>query len=179
MNAQTPIRKRRKKAVTLSTMPTSWDGGATGPANRDRLREEPATEFDPQTGKETENPNNIRRFRRETWVAKCTRKGKLTKAQAAAAEALFYAASGFPNRDPLAAIVCKVDGKSDDDPLVSKVDRRRAFYRMWKQVPDRCKPFVEHVVINDLSIRTMNGCINGQAEARYMERLCEGLDAIS
>lgn len=179
MTYQAPIKQRRRKKPTTPAMPTSWDGGATGPANRDRLREEPATEFDPQTGKETENPNNVRRFRRETWVAKYTRKGKLTKAQAAAAEALFYAASGFPNRDPLAAIVCKVDGKSDDDPLVSKVDRRRAFYRMWKLVPERCKPFVEHVVLNDLSIRSMNGCINGQAEARYMERLREGLDAIS
>lgn len=177
MNAQT-IRKRRKKPVTVPAMPTSWDAGAEGPANRDRLRKEPATEFDPATGKETANPNGIERYRRETWVAKYARKGKLTKQQAAAAEALFYAASGFPNRDPLAAIVCRVDGKSDDDPLVSKVDRRRAFYRLWKQIPDRCKPFVEHVVINDLSIRSMNGCINGQAEERYMRRLCQGLDAI-
>ncbi len=179
MNMQAPIKhKRRKKGVTLSTMPTSWDGGATGPANRDRLREEPATEFDPHTGKETPNPNGIRRNRRETWVDRYARKGKLTKEQQAAAANLYAAWAGLPNRDPLAALSDKVDGKGDVDPLVSTIDKRRAFYRMWRMIPLGSRPYVRHVVLDDLSIRSMNGCANGIAEARYMERLQEGLNAI-
>lgn len=180
MNAQAPIKqKRRKKGVTLSTMPTSWDAGAMGPANRDRLREEAATEFDPQTGKETPNPNGIKRNRRETWVDRYARKGKLSKAQAAAAANLYAAWAGLPNRDPLAALSDKVDGRGDVDPLASTIDKRRAFYRMWRMIPAGSRPHVQHVVLDDMAIRSMNGCVNGVAEARYMERLCEGLDAIS
>ncbi len=180
MNAQAPIKqKRRKKGVSLSTMPTSWDGGAMGQANRDRLREEPATEFDPQTGKETPNPNGIKRNRRETWVDRYARKGKLSKAQAAAAANLYAAWAGLPNRDPLAALSDKVDGRGDVDLLASTIDKRRAFYRMWRDVPDKAKPFVQHVVLDDLSIRSMNGCRDGHTELRYMARLQEGLDAIS
>lgn len=172
--------KRRKpqKAVTVSAMPTTWDTGADGPANRDRLREEPATDFDPETGKETPNPNGIKRHRRETWVDRYARKGKLTKQQAAAAANLYAAWAGMPNRDPLAALSDKVDGKGDVDPLASTIDKRRAFYRMWRQIPAKARPFVRHVVLDDLSIRSMNGCADGHAEARYMARLCEGLDAI-
>jgi len=182
MNAMPTIKpkgKKFKKTVTLPSMPTSWDAGATGAANRDRLREEAATEFDPATGKETPNPNGVRRNRRETWVDRYARKGKLSKAQQAAAANLYAAWAGLPNRDPLAAMSDKVDGRGDVDLLASTIDKRRAFYRMWRQIPLGSRPYVQHVVLDDLSIRSMNGCANGVAESRYMERLQEGLDAIS
>ncbi len=161
----------------LPSSPTTWDQGATGPANRDRLRKEPATDYDPTTGRDTPNPNGIKRVRRETWVARYLRKGKLTTAQAAAAENLYAAYAGHPARDPLAAMSAKVDGKGDGDPQVSAIDRKRQFFTMWGKVPPAAKPFVEHVVLNDLSIRSMNGC-SGSSEPRYMERLRMGLDAI-
>lgn len=170
--------KRGKKAVTLSTMPTSWDAGAMGPANRERLIEEAATEFDPRTGKETPNPNGIKRNRRETWVDRYARKGKLSKEQQVAAANLYAAWAGMPNKDPLAAFLPKVDGKGDDDPLAHTIDKRREFYRMWRRIPIGSRPYVQHVVLDDLSIRSMNGCVNGVAESRYMERLQEGLNAI-
>jgi hypothetical protein len=181
MNAMANVKpkgKKSKKPVTLSAMPTSWDGGATGVANRDRLREEPATEFDPSTGKETPNPNGVRRNSRETWIDKYARKGKLTKQQQAAASNLYAAWAGMPNKDPLAAFLAKVDGKGSDDPLASTIDKRRAFYIMWRQIPIGSRPFIRHVVIEDMSIRSMNGCRDGHTETRYMERLCAGLDAI-
>lgn len=170
--------KRGKKAVTLSTMPTSWDAGASGPANRERLIEEAATEFDPRTGKETPNPNGIKRNRRETWIDRYARKGKLSKEQQAAAANLYAAWAGMPNKDPLAAFLAKVDGKCDDDPLASAIDKRRTFYVMWRRIPIGTRPFVRHVVLDDLSIRSMNGCRDGHTETRYMERLKAGLDAI-
>jgi len=170
--------KPKRKAVTVSAMPTSWDAGATGPANRDRLREEPATEFDPETGRETPNPNGIKRNRRETWVNRYGRKGKLSKDQQAAAANLYAAWAGMPNRDPLAALSDRVDGRGDVDMLARTIDKRREFYRMWRQIPDKSRPFVRHVVLEDLAIRSMNGCRDGHTEARYMELLREGLDAI-
>lgn len=171
--------KAKRKQPSTPAAPTSWDEGAQGPANRLRLVHEAATDFDPQTGKDTPNPNGIKRFRREAWVDRYHRKGKLTQAQAAAASHLYAAYVGLPNRDPLAAISDRVDGRSDDDPLAQTIDKRKAFYQLWRKVPEKARPFVEHVVLNDLPIRSMNGCINGHSESRYMTRLCEGLDAIS
>lgn len=179
MNAQAPIKqKRRKKQPYSPAMPTEWDRGAMGQANRMGLVEEAATEFDPETGKESPNPNGVKRHRRETWVDRYARKGKLTRTQQAVALNLYAAWAGYPNRDPLAAIILKVDGRGDDDPLASTVDKRRLFYRMWRKVPMAARPFIEHVVLNDKAIRSMAGCRDGHTEARYMARLCEGLDAI-
>jgi hypothetical protein len=166
-----------KNPVTLSN-PTGWDAGATGKANRYRLRAEPATDFDPETGRETPNPNGVKRHRRETWVARYLRQGKLTQAQASKAENLYNARAGNPAKDPLAAIVSKVDGKGSGDPQVTAIDRKREYFTMWAKVPAGCKPFLTHVVLNDLSIRSMPHGNSGDTAARYMKRLQEGLDAI-
>jgi len=166
------------KAPNNPTSPTSWDAGASGPANQDRLRMEPATDFDPETGREQPNPNGVKRHRRETWVDKYARKGKLTPAQQAAAQNLYAAWAGYPSKDPIAALSGKVDS-SGNDPMVKMIDGKRAFFAMWAQVPDGSKPFLRHVVIEDLSIRSIAGCKGSRAEERYMMRLREGLDAIS
>ena len=162
--------------ITLSN-PTAWDQGADGPANRDRLRAEAATDYDPETGRDTPNPNGVKRVRRETWVAKYRRDGKLTTAQAAAAENLYAAYAGHPARDPLAAMSAKVDGKGCGDPQVTAIDRKQAFFAMWRKVPPEAKPIIEHVVLNDTAITRMAGCF-GRTVPAYMERLRAGLDAI-
>ena len=157
MNAQTPIRKRRKKAVTLSTMPTSWDGGATGPANRDRLREEPAPEFDPQTGKETENPNNIRRNRRVDVVEVYAKDGLISRRELAAATNLRSLAEGIAARDPLSAIKVDVPTFGGLRPEELKCDRRRAFWNSWRLVPSECRDVVEKAVIQDIDLEDAYG----------------------
>lgn len=179
MNQQAPIKQKGKKSQQSPAQPTTWDRGADGPANRAMLREEPATEFDPNTGKETPNPNGIKRMRREMWVDKYARKGKLTKEQHAAAANLYFAHKGLPQRDPLAAFQAKVDFTSCDDPLARQMDRRQWFFSMWANIPDNCKPVIEHVVLNDLSLRSIAGCHDARGEARHMQRLQRGLDAIS
>ena len=171
-------RKPRKPSIPPS-MPSTWDSGADGPANRVNLKPEAATDLDPATGKDTPNPNGVRRFRRETFIDKYASAGKLTQAQAAAASHLYAAWVGLPNRDPIAAISDRVDGRGDDDPLVSTIDKRAEFYRMWRKVPQHLRVYLDHVVLQDRSIRTMNGCSGGDSEARYMQRLCAGLDAIA
>lgn len=177
-----PKRRKRKivakPASEVSLKPSPWDAGASGPANRKRLVEEEAVELDPTTGKPQPNPNAVRRMRRETWIERYQKQNRLTKAEATAAANLYAAWAGHPARDPLAAIGLTVDGRGCDDPLAIAVDAKRWFYLMWEKVPRYCRPVIEHVVLNDRPLRSMAGCINGQAETRYMERLKDGLGAI-
>ena len=150
-----------------------WDKGASGPANQDGLREEPATDIDPETGKETPNPNNVRRRRRDDWVIRYFRGGKLNAAQAAAAAKLRMASEGRRERDPLAAIG-DVRHTGDDDPLARYVDNRRLFRELWARIPQSSRPVVERVVLQDQPIwRT-----GPATRERHMQRLRDGLDAI-
>lgn len=175
-------RKRRKivakPASAVSVAPMPWDMGAIGPANRHRLREEPATDIDPETGKDTPNPNGVRRVRRQSWVEVYHLQGKLTKAQAAAAANLYAAWAGHPARDPLAAIGETVDRTPYTDPQSKIVDARRMFRAMWARVPMASRPVIEHVVLNERPLRSMAGCTDGHTADRHMLRLREGLDAI-
>lgn len=173
--------KRRinaKPASSVSVAPCPWDMGASGPANRERLREEPATEIDPETGKDAPNPNGVRRVRRQTWVEVYALQGKLTKAQASAAANLYAAWAGHPARDPLAAIGETVDRTAYTDPQSAIVDARRMFRTMWARVPVASRPVIQHVVLDERPLRSMAGCSDGHTADRHMLRLCEGLDAI-
>ena len=90
-------RKAKPSAVTLPV--TGWDIGAAGPANQIGLREEAATDIDPETGRETPNQNGIRRRRRDSWVERYFAANKLTQAQASAAIRLSMAAEGMRERE--------------------------------------------------------------------------------
>lgn len=173
------ITQKAKPVSAVSVAPSPWDQGAGGPANRHRLVEEDATEIDPETGKQKPNPNGVKRMRRETWVEIYWRRGKLTKQQAAIAAILHAAYAGNAARDPLAALGLNVDGVKCDDPNVNRMDAKRAFFAMWKRVPLRCRPVIEHVVLYDRPLRSMAGCGRGARELVHMQRLQEGLDTIS
>lgn len=171
-------RKPRKVSAAPITLYTPGDRGASGPANRERLIEEERGDLDPDTGKVI-NPNRYRGCRRQPWVERYAKQGKLTKDQLAAAIRLFAAYEGFPARDPLAALAGAVDRSAwVDDPLAVKVDQRRWFYQMWAAVPVSSRPIVEHVVLRDQAVRSMAGCVNSFTADRHMERLKAGLDAI-
>ena len=162
---------RSRKPVTMQDAP--WDQGAMGPANRHRLRQEPATEIDPETGKETPNPNNVRRVRRQSWVTLYERAGYLDKRQVAAAEKLRNAADGLRDRDPLAALN-EIRAGGHSDPQAARVDARRFYHQLWAAVPNACKPVLERVVVDDSPI--WHG--NVLQRYRHIKRLKEGLDAI-
>jgi hypothetical protein len=163
----------RKRPHTPAT-PTTWDRGATGPANQNGLRTEAATDIDPETGKETPNPNGIKRRRRDSWVERYFRAGHLTDAQAAVAIRLRMASEGMRERDPLAALrIDRMAGQSD--PEAARVDSRSWFREMWAQVPQSSRPVLERVVLDDLPI--WHG--NPAQRDRHMQRLCAGLDAIA
>lgn len=166
--------REAQAAKNVSVVPCPWDMGADGPANQHRLRTEPATDIEPDTGKETPNPNGVMRRRRDDWVSRYARKGKLSKDQAAAAAKLRDAAEGHRDRDPLAAL-SGIRATGDVDHLAQFVDRRGYFRELWSQVPQHCRPVVERVVIEDQPI--WHG--NPSTRDRHMQRLCEGLDAIA
>lgn len=154
------------------TPPTIWDRGADGPANRQRLRVEPATEINPETGRETPNPNNVRRYRRDSWVQVYARQGHLTAHHEAAAIKLRMAAEGMRERDPLAAIG-EVRHRGDGGPE-AMIDARRYFRDLWAMVPQDCRPVVERVVLLDEPLWRCGPSVR----ERHMQRLREGLDAI-
>lgn len=162
--------------VTLGRLP--WD---VGPLTRLQLAgkvAEPVMTVDPDTGKSSNpNPNRVMRTRRETWIGRYHRKGKLSDAQMNIACELFEASQGFPARDVLAAL--RIDQTAGDyDPQVAQVDRRRKFFQMAGDVPVFARPVITHVVLHDQSIRCMPGRVNGRFEEAQLDRLQRGLDAL-
>lgn len=167
-----PNGRGKPKPITLPQM--QWDMGATGPANQDRMIEEPATDIDPETGKETPNPNAIRRMRRHSWVSIYAKKGILTPQQQADGERLRNASEGRQESDPLAAIrIDRLNGQSD--PEADRVDARHLFRALWAKIPTASRPVIERVILGDMPIWPGNVA---QRE-RHMERLRAGLDAIT
>lgn len=160
--------------VTLGRLP--WD---VGPLTRLQMAGKVAEQVqvvDPKTGK-VSNPDRAVRTRRETWIDRYHRKGKLSDAQLNIAIELFDAAQGFPARDVLAAL--RIDQQQGDhDPLAAAVDRRRKFFQMASDVPVFARPVITHVVLQDQSLRSMPGCGDGYYEARHLDRLQRGLDAL-
>lgn len=153
----------------------AWDMGAAGPANRERLRLEPATEINPETGRETPNPNGVVRHRRDPWTVIYASKGILNRRQFAAAEKLRMASEGMREKDPLAAI--RIDRRhAQSDPLAAKVDARHYFRELWAEVPTASRPVIERVVLNDTPLWPK--CNNATRE-RHIMRLRDGLDAIA
>lgn len=159
---------------SLGALP--WDVGPITALQMAGKVAEPVMTKDPDTGRES-NPNRVVRTRRECWIARYHRQGKLTDAQANVAAELFEASQGQRQRDPLAAL--RIDRCNDArDPEAERVDARRKFFTMWADVPDFAKPVIRHVVVEDQSLRAMAGCDNGRAEASHLDRLQRGLDAL-
>lgn len=167
-------KKVKPREVSLAQAP-QWDIGATGPANQIGLREEAATDIDPETGRETPNPNNVRRMRRQSWVTIYAAKGQITREQEAAAEKFRAAADGMRDRDPLAAIGEVRIRPSAGDAAAARIDARRFYHEMMARIPKASMPVVERVVVDDQPIWGGN---SAQRE-RHMQRLRDGLDAIA
>lgn len=165
--------KRRAARVTLECFP--WD---VGPVVANQLRGkvvEPVVDICPDTGKAS-NPNKVVRTRREAWIDRYFRQGKLSVTQYNIGRELFDAHEGRQQKDVLAAL--RIDRCSDHDVEAERVDRRRKFFAMWALVPEYARPVVRHVVLLDQSIRSMPGCSTGGRDARALDRLQRGLDAL-
>ena len=165
---------KRGKRAEVALPEVLWDRGADGPANRHRLVEEPATDIDPETGKETPNPNNVRRVRRQSWLVTYALAGHIDKGQFAAGEKLRMAADGMREKDPLAAIGADIM-RHQSDPMAAMVDARQFFRQLWSVIPPSSRPVIERGVIED---RPLQKC-NAEQRERYIQRLRDGLQAIA
>lgn len=165
--------KGKTAAPASAVSVTSWDQGATGPANRINLVEEPRPHVDPDTGV-VSNPNGVKGVRRQTWLQRYLSSGKITVAQFMAGSALQRAALGRLTDDPLSAL--SIDKPAaPSDPQAAAFDARRHFHRMWETVPKFARPVMERVVLDDQPV-WRNG---GAQMARHIERLQQGLDALA
>jgi hypothetical protein len=161
--------------ITVRAFP--WDLGPATPAQMQNKVVEEVTHIDAATGRAV-NPNQVIRTRRETWVATLHRKGKLSDLQALIAVELVEASLGIVAQDPLAAL--RIDrAMGDHDAAVARVDARRKFRAMWALVPGYARPVIEHVVLNERSLRSMAGDTSSAGEARHLGRLQRGLDALA
>lgn len=159
----TQARKKRKKPVTL--MPTTWDQGAQGQANRIGLVEEPATELDPTTGKPQPNPNNIKRMRRVDMLERYHRLGVISTRGWNAAERLrdaFEATQrtpGWPDNDRVQS------SPKPDHAVTIQIDRLSRFHAINRLVP------LDDVPIINACVFHMNApgsaIINGTRPYRY------------
>lgn len=161
-------RKRRLKNGTRQvakpsnrvTLPISpWDEGATGPANRINLVQEPATEITPDG--ETPNPNGVLRYRRvdllELWHGRWKRQARvpntdrlmpyLTTRQYNAARILRDAfeatqqAPGWPDNDRVQS------SPKPDHAVTIQIDRLSRFHRIARLIPADDRPILDWCVL--------------------------------
>jgi hypothetical protein len=177
-------RKHKPKSkVTLapppSVMPTSWDKGATGKANRIGLVEEPATEFDPATGKDTPNPNGVKRMRRVDMLEVWARNKQITTAGFNAAERLRDAfertmrSPGWPDNDRVQS------SPKPDHAVTIQIDRISAFHAINRLVPPEDKPIIDKCVLSRGT--PASAVYDGKRPyrgARYQEGLAHLRDAL-
>lgn len=138
-------------------MPTSWDTGASGPANRLMLVDEPATEFDPATGKDAPNPNGIRRVRRMDPLEILHRKGQISTAGFNTAEKLRDAfeatqrSPGWPDNDRVQS------SPKPDHAVTIQIDRLSRFAQIMGAVPRADKSIISACVLDRASPQKAGG----------------------
>lgn len=190
MNAHAPIKQRkRKKAqknVTLpSAMPTEWDMGADGPANRHGLVREDATELDAKTGKMMPNPNGVKRMRRVDMLEIYHRRGEITARMWNAAERLREAFEAtmrggtWPDNDRVQS------SPKPDHAVTIQIDRLSRFHAIHKFVPKDDRPIIDACVfqMNGPTSAIIDGVKpykgGGAAYERGMQHLRSALDRLA
>lgn len=183
MTAHIRRKKRSKKAVvTVSAMPTTWDMGATGPANRVGLVVEERGEVDPETGAMS-NPNGIKGARRVDMLEVWHRKKIITTEGLNAAERLRNAmeatmrSPGWPDNDRVQS------SPKPDHAVTIQIDRISAFHAIAKHIEPQDQPIIYHCVINGGIPATLrvDGVrpYHGRAYDEGLQHLSDALDRLS
>lgn len=138
--------RKRKKQPAAPAMPTSWDMGATGPANRIGLVIEDRGDVDPTTGKRA-NPNGVKGARRVDMLEVWHRKGEITTAGFNAAERLRNAMEatmrtpGWQDNDRVQS------SPKPDHAVTIQIDRISSFHAVAKHISPADQPIIYHCVI--------------------------------
>lgn len=168
----------KRKQPSLPAAP--WDHGAAGPANRLGLVEEPATEIDPDTGKERPNPNRVTRVRRILVLEEYASRGAITPRQLAMGLELYAASAGVPERDALAAIGEVAPDRAPGLSIVQMMDARRKFWAMrdcLRRILPEAWPAVEAVCVLNETLGARHAKKRDRNAA--MHSLRSGLDVLA
>lgn len=182
MTAHIRRKKRSKKPAVSLAMPTSWDMGATGQANRIGLVIEDRGDVDPATGKRT-NPNGVKGMRRVDMLEIWHRKGEITTAGYNAAERLRNAMEKTL-RGPGWADNDRVQSSPKPDHAVTiQIDRISAFHGIARHIAQEDQPIIYHCVINGgipASLR-VNGSrpYQGRGYQMGLQHLSDALDRLA
>lgn len=134
--------------VTLPAMPSQWDHGAMGPANRIGLVIEDRPVIDPDTGEES-NPNGIRGVRRVDLLDHWHKAGILSLAGYGIGVKLrdaFEATQMGPGTDYAAD---RVDSSPKPDHAVAiQTDRLSLFSAIYRHVIGPDRPIVDCCVLH-------------------------------
>lgn len=142
------MKRAAKRKPHSPAMPTEWDMGAQGQANRIGLVEEAATEFDPKTGKPEANPNGIKRMRRVDMLERYHRLGLISTKGWNAAEKLRDAfeatmkGPGWPDNDRVQS------SPKPDHAITIMVDRISRFHAINRLVPSEDVPVIDACVFH-------------------------------
>ena len=177
--------KARKGAASLPkgavTLATSWDQGATGPANRVGLIIEDAGDLDPTTGKVV-NPNNVKRVRRVDMLNVWQSKGEISKAQwntAIVLRAAWEATEQAPGTDYSRP---RVDSSPKPDHAIAiAADRMTILRKAWDRVWPLDRALLEHLLTPtpEGNMRPLTSFRDRQGNRPYIGRGYEdGLQAL-
>lgn len=162
-----------KGKSTVTLVPCPWDMGAMGPANRDGLEEEAATDMTPDG--EAPNPNGVRRVRRVNMLETWHRKGVISTRGYNIGEKLRDAynsterAPGWPDNDRVQS------SPKPDHAVVVQIERLSKFAAIYGLVPSEDRPIISHCVLDERIPASM--VVTGRrpfAGSRY----AEGLDCL-
>lgn len=149
-------RPREPRPVTMPSQPTAWDKGAMGEANRKGLIEEASVEIDPETGRETPNPNGVKRMRRVDLLEHWLKKGDISAKGFNAAVKLrdaFLATQKVPAVDMGQD---RVDSSPKPDHAVTiHIERLSRYHAYAKHISAGDKAIIENCVIDGCSPRAL------------------------
>lgn len=172
----------KRKAPPITLMPTAWDKGADGPANRLNLVEEERGEINAATGKR-ENPNGVRGVRRVDMLEVWHSQGTITTAGFNIAVKLRDAfeatqrSPGWPDNDRVQS------SPKPDHAVTIQIDRISAFHRIHRHVIAEDSPIISHCVIMGATPASLRidgkRPYYGEGYKRGLQHLSDALERLS
>ena len=173
-----PGRKRRNEV----SIPSPWDHGATGAANRIGLVIEERGEVDPKTGRII-NPNRVTGARRYDMLKIYAKRGWITDRGLTAGEAIRSAWLGTEKARGTDWTRERVDSSPKPDAAIAiQIDRMSALLRISKLVPPEDQAIIDCVCCHGApiaSLREYRGSQHERGKAHLraaLERLADRIE---
>lgn len=159
-------------------MPTSWDMGASGKANRQGLTIEEVGQMDTATG-EVINPNGVMRARRVDMLEVWHRRGTITTAGFTAAERLRDAFEGTQRSPGMAQSERVQSSPKPDHAVTIQIDRMSRFVAESAHVAPDDRAIIEACVLDGASPQRIRKYRGGRGLMAGLEHLRNALDHVA